>query len=230
MMGAGFVTTMVMMTTKRSETGPGKTKSPEITDDLVRLAKAADTGSPKSPHRPFVVDLIKRVREATGGFWGVPWYQKLIKAAGVQRSPSTRTFNNTLAALKEGAGEPHGITLKAVNELAKLVVRLETAVEGVAQNAERMAKAQEEIQALMTRQVAMADAIQKRQMIFADQSQVYGRLIEEVTNTVNAAVTKFSKKTDALDGAGLTMTIQANRVAMSVDRLTEAIQRQSERD
>lgn len=218
---------MVSMTATRSETGPGKARSPEITDELVQLAKAADSGSPRSPHKPFVVDLIKKVREATGGFWGVPWYQKLIKAAGIQRFPSTRTFNNTLAALKEGAGEPHGITLKAVNELAKLVVRLEKAVDGVAQHTERMAQAHEDIQKLMRRQVEMADAIQKRQMIFADQSQFYGRMIEDVTKAVNTAVTQFAKKADSLDGVGLTITLQANRVALSVDRLTEVLQRQS---
>lgn len=167
--------------------------------------------------------LIKGVRDQTGGFWGVPWYQKLVKAAGVQRSPSTRTLNSCLAALKEGAGEAHGITLKAVNELAKLVVRLEKAVDGVAQHTERMAAAHENIQKLMQRQVEMADAIHKRQMIFADQSQVYGRMVEEVTKTVNTAVTTFSRKVDALDGVGLTVTIQANRVAMSVDRLAEAL-------
>lgn len=228
MPGRGFLTTMVMMTAKRSETGLGKTRSPEISEELVGLARVADSRSPKSPHRPFVVDLIKSVREATGGFWGVPWYQKLIKAAGIKRSPSTRTFNNSLAALKEGAGEVHGITLKAVNELAKLVVRLEKAVDGVAQHTERMAQAHEEMQKLMKRQVEMADAIQKRQMIFSDQSQFYGRLIEDVTKTVNTAVASFAKKADALDGVGLTVTLQANRVALSVDRLTEVLQKQSE--
>lgn len=219
---------MVMMTASEPKNGLGKTKSPEITERLIEIARAADSAMPKSPHRPFVVALIKGVREETGGFWGVPWYQRLIKAAGVKRSPSTRTLNNSLSALKEGSGEVHGITLKAVNELAKLVLRLEKAVEGVGAQAEKMAQAHEEMRRLMGRQVEMADAIQKRQMIFADQSQTYGRMIEEVTKTVNAGVAKFAKSAEAIDGAGLTMTLQANRVALSVERLTETLRNRQE--
>jgi hypothetical protein len=214
---------MVTMTAPGPFSGHKPTKSPAFTETLLNLAREVDRKMPPKPHRPFVAELIRQVREETGGFWGNQWYQRLVKAAGVGRTPSTRTFNQVLSTLKEGAGEVHGITLKAVNELAKVMLRLEKAVDRMGGQAERMAVAHDDIKRLMTRQVEIADSIQKRQMIFADQSQAYGRMIEEITKTVNGGVAKFMKTAEMMDGVGLEVTIQANRVAMSTERLVEAL-------
>lgn len=214
---------MVTMTASGPVNGHKPAKSPAFTESLLELARDVDRKMPAKPHRPFVTELIKGVRAETGGFWGNQWYQRLVKAAGVARTPSTRTFNQVLSTLKEGSGEVHGITLKAVHELAKVMLRLEQAVDKMGAQAERMATAHDDIKKLLSRQVEMADAIQKRQMIFADQSQSYGRMIEEVSKAVNAGAAKMAKSADTMDGAGLQFTMQANRVALSVERLTETL-------
>lgn len=215
---------MVNMTNTGPSTGTPRRRTPAITSELIDLAQKIDRESPQAPQRVFIKALISACREKVGDFNGTPWYRKLIAAAGIARTPSSRTFNATLADLRDGAGEMHGVTNKAIGELGKLVHRIEESVSSLAENAERIAAAHEKILAATQRQVEIAESIQRRQMVFSDQSQAYGRMIEDLKSSFEGELSRFAKIAQNMDGVGLQFTLQANRVTLAVEQLSRNLQ------
>lgn len=216
---AWFDAKMVLMTTSGPSNGRRRTQTPPITQELIAATRQLVASTPASPRRLLVEALVRMCRQETGGYWGRDWYQKVLEQAGVHYAASTRTYGKVLADLKETDGVSHGVTLKAIAQLERLVRRIEVATLEIKDQAERVAVAHEAMLQTMARQQAIGDALQKRQLMFADQSQTYGRLFEELTKAMSTGLSKFIATAERIDGSHLQATIQANRVSGAAERL-----------
>lgn len=146
---------------------------------LHSLVHAAERASPPSPHRLFVLKLIQLSYESTGAVYSELWYRKLIASAGSKRRPSARTVNLAVVSFKESKGLAAGPTQVAVKELrsqyggmADLVARIEKAVDRLASIADR--------------QLQISQSLDRRQQLFADQSQTYQRQIDTLAEIVKS--------------------------------------------
>lgn len=164
-------------------------QSAPYTPELIALVAKAEIGSPVSPHKPFLVKLVRLTFEATGTVYAEKWYRKLLEVSSSKRRPSTRTVNAVVSAAKEANGMAAGPTqatvktLKAKYEdMASLVARMEAAVD-------RLAK-------ICDRQLQISESLDRRQQVFSDQAQTYQRQIDglaEIVKTQAAASREASR-------------------------------------
>ncbi len=178
--------------------------------------------SPASPHRPFVVSLVREVRGLTQQFHSAAWYTGLIKAAGISRRPSSRTFSLALVSAKDAAGEAIGPTLASVKELRRqmtgmvsLMAELKDQVSKIAESAKR----QDEI----------GQGLAKRQLVFQDQSQLYQRQIEQLTATVDSALRLVAKEVDRMGRAAADITLDSHRLSANIQQAALTISAAAER-
>jgi hypothetical protein len=173
---------------------------------ILALVRQVDAASPPSPHRHFVRSLIQAVHASTGRVHAESWYRRLIVESGSSRRPSTRTVNSCVLAFKDQVGQSRGPTQIAVIEMRKQYGDLLEAVNRVERLVSKVAEVAE-------RQASISASIDKRQMIFTDQSQVYQRQIDQL-----AAIMK-----DNLI-ASREVTKGANEVTMSAARALRDLQ------
>lgn len=191
---------------------PAHRLSPSLhpyTQQLNALVSRVHLASPDKPHRPFVVNLIREVRQVTGQFHSANWYMGLIAGAGITRRPSTRTFALALTTAKDAAGEAVGPTLASVQELRRQI-------SGMSRN---MA----EMKAMVARQEMISSSLEKRQLMFADQAQTYQRQIDGLTATVNAALAQMAKEVDRMGKAASGITLDSHRLGSAMQRAAQDI-------
>ena len=192
------------------------------TRELQDLALRVHARSPASPHRPFVVSLVREVRGLTQQFHSAAWYTGLIKAAGISRRPSSRTFSLALVSAKDAAGEAIGPTLASVKELRRqmtgmvaLMAELKDQVSKIAESARR----QDEI----------GQGLAKRQLVFQDQSQLYQRQIEELTAVVQSSLRQVGKEVDRLSKAAADITLDSHRLSANIQQAGRTISEAADR-
>jgi hypothetical protein len=173
---------------------------------LLSLVLEVDKASPTSPHRHFVRMLVDAVHTATGRVHAESWYRRLIIESGSSRRPSTRTVNSCVLALKDQVGQTRGPTQIAVIEMRKQYSDLLEAVNRVERLVAKVAEVAE-------RQASISASMDKRQILFTDQSQVYQRQIDQL-----AAIMK-----DNLN-ASREVTKGANEVTMAAARALRDLQ------
>ena len=185
-------------------------------------ATAALSRAQASPHRPFVVSLVREVRELTTHFHSAAWYTGLLKAAGITRRPSSRTFSLALVSAKDAAGEAIGPTLASVKELRRqmtgmvgLMADLKNQVSKIAESARR----QDEI----------GQGLAKRQLVFQDQSQLYQRQIEELTAIVQSSLRQAGKEVDRLSKAAADITLDSHRLSANIQQAARGISEAADR-
>jgi hypothetical protein len=190
--------------------------------ELQDLALRVHARSPASPHRPFVVSLVREVREVTRQFHSAAWYTGLIKTAGITRRPSSRTFSLALVSAKDAAGEAIGPTLASVKELRRqmtamvgLMVELKDQVSKIAQSAKR----QEEI----------GQGLAERQLMFQDQSQLYQRQIEQLTAVVQSSLRQVGNEVDRLSKASADITLDSHRLSANIQQAARTISEAADR-
>lgn len=184
-------------TTKKDASFDGK---------LLAEVRELDRSSPAVPHRHFVRAVIRRVHELTGQIHAESWYRRLIQAAGSERRPSTRTVNTCVISIKDDLGEGVGTTQVVVRQLRRQFADLQAAVGRVEALVSKVAE-------VAARQAAISEAIDKRQMLFSDQAQVYQRQIDQLTKIVEENL-KASRE----------VTRNANDVALGSARLIRDLQ------
>jgi hypothetical protein len=173
---------------------------------LLLLVRELDKASAPSPHRHFVRSLVEAVHKATGLVHAESWYRKLIIESGSTRRPSTRTVNSCVLSVKDQVGQSRGPTQIAVIEMRRQYGDLLDAVTRVEQLVTKVAEIAE-------RQASISASIDKRQMVFADQSQTYQRQIDQL-----AAIMKENLN------ASREVTRGANEVTMAAARSLRDIQ------
>ena len=191
---------------------PAHRLSPSLhpyTQQLNTLACRVHAASPDKPHRPFVVNLIREVRQVTGQFHSANWYMGLIAGAGIARRPSTRTFALALTTAKDAAGEAVGPTLASVQELRRQI--------------SGMTRTMAEMKAMVARQEMISGSLEKRQLMFADQAKTYQRQIDALTATVSVALAKVSKEVDRMSKAASDITLDSHRLGSVMPRAAPAI-------
>lgn len=192
------------------------------TRELTNLALRVHAASPPSPHRPFVVSLIREVRGATSQFHAENWYRGLIVEAGLTRRPSTRTITHALTAAKEAAGEAIGPTMASVKELRRQMT-------AITHQMSEMKDLVRELGASVTRQEQIGDALGKRQLLFADHSQTYQRQIEQLTAMVQAALRKVVTEVDRVSKAASDVTLDSHRISATIQQAARSIAEAAER-
>lgn len=146
----------------------------QVVLDLVNLA---ESGSPSHRHKGFLVKLVDLVFEKTGSVFGERYYRDLIIAAGSPRRPSTRTTSTVVSAARERHGLAPGPTQATVKVLRGQY-------DGMAQLVARMEAAVERLAGLVDRQLQISESLDRRQHLFADQSLIYQRQIDEIEKAV----------------------------------------------
>lgn len=178
---------------------------------LVELAIAAHTGSPPSPHKPFVARLVSDVRAATGRFFAESWYRRLLVASGVPRRPSVRTFLAVLSSARDQAGEGRGPTQTTVRLLERRFSRIEAMVVSINKTVTDLA-------AVVDRQLEISRSLERQRMQFTDDGQVYQRRIEALATLISE------------NAAASNATIRAANDAILTSARTIATLQQSLRD
>lgn len=181
-----------------------------IGPDLMMLARSLDAKAPKSPHKPFVVALIRETQRVTGRLHASAWYARLIREAGVQRTPSARTLSAVLQAAREAAGEAPSVTAVSVREIRRQMAHLARTADKIRESTER--------------QQQIAEALAKRQLIFADQAQVYQRQIDQLAGLVDGALRTVRTEVDRMVKAAADMTLDSHRVAVAVRSAVTALE------
>lgn len=156
-----------------------KPSSPASPGDLSSLVHEAERTSPPTPHRHFVQKLVQLCHEKTGAVHSELWYRQLISASGSHRRPSTRTVNSVVAAFKESKGLAAGPTQVAVKELR-------AQYDGMVDLVSRIEKAVERLASIADRQLQISQSLDRRQQLFADQSQTYQRQIDTLADIVKS--------------------------------------------
>ena len=195
---------------------------PPYTRDLMDLVRRVHEASPPSPHRPFVVLLVREVRAVTRQFHAENWYRGLIVEAGLPRRPSSRTVTAVLTAAKDAAGEAIGPTTASIKELRRqmtAMTRTMGEIKGLV----------DKVVASTQRQEQIGDALAKRQLVFADQAQTYQRQIDQLTATVQTALRQVGAEVDRMSRAASDVTLDTHRVAATVKQaardISEAVDR-----
>jgi hypothetical protein len=195
---------------------------PAFTRDLTDIALRMHAASPPRPHTQFVRGLLREVRKATGSFHPERWYRELLVEAGLPRRPSARTFTLELIAAKDAAGEANGPTLASVKELRRQMTAIGREVAGIKDQVRDVA-------ASVKRQEQIGDALGKRQLLFADQSQTYQRQIEQLTAMVQAALRKVVTEVDRVSKAASDVTLDSHRISATIQQAARSIAEAAER-
>lgn len=156
---------------------------------LFELVRTADRLCPPSPHKHFVHKLLQLCYEETRAVQSESWYRNLIEKSGCLRRPSARTVSNAVAVLKESKGIAAGATQITVKELRAQYTGMVSLVARIEASVDRLAS-------ICDRQLQISQALDRRQQLFADQSQTYQRQIDglaEIVKTQSAAAREASK-------------------------------------
>lgn len=181
-----------------------------ISTELTSLARALDGKAPKRPHKPFVVALVRELHRVTGRLHPGAWYAKLIRDAGIPRTPSARTISAVLQAAREVAGEAPSSSALSVREIRRQMTQLARSVDTIRETTNR--------------QLQIADALAKRQLMFADQAQTYQRQIDQLAGIVDGALRTVRAEVDRMARAAADMTLDSHRVAVAVRSAVTALE------
>ncbi len=192
------------------------------TRDLADLARRVHAVSPPSPHRPFVVSLVREVRGVTKQFHAENWYRGLIVEAGLPRRPSSRTITAVLTAAKDAAGEAIGPTTASIKELRRQMT-------GMTRTMGDLKDLVAKVVTSTQRQEQIGDALAKRQLVFADQAQTYQRQIDQLTATVQIALRQVGVEVDRMSRAASDVTLDTHRVSAAVQQAARSIAEAVER-
>lgn len=145
---------------------------------LRKLVEQADRSSPRTPHKPFVVLLVKLVHEAEGVIHAESWYRKAIATSGCTRRPSTRTVSAVVASSKEKLGLDAGPTQASVRKLRSQFTDLLAVAADMKATVARLERITE-------RQLAISEAHERRQLLMIDQTATHQRQVEELKAVVD---------------------------------------------